>query len=86
MTALRKILIEEDFVANAVAANRAPRLYVVSNEAPAEAEAPGSLLKNIALFLVAPFIGLAYIIALPLVGLAALALLTARAAAPSSMR
>jgi hypothetical protein len=84
MTALRKILIEEEVVANAVAANRAPRLYVVTNEAPAEAEAAGGLLKNIALFLLAPFLGLAYIIALPFVGIAALALLTVRAAAKFS--
>jgi hypothetical protein len=81
MTALRKILIEEEAVTNVVAANRAPRLYVVTNEAPAEAEAAGGLLKNIALFLAAPFIGLVYIIALPFVGIAAVALLTARAAA-----
>jgi hypothetical protein len=81
MTALRKILIEEEAVTNVVAANRAPRLYVVTNEAPAEAEAAGGLLKNIALFLAAPFIGLVYIIALPFVGIAAVALPTARAAA-----
>lgn len=81
MTALRKILIEEEASTNVVAANRAPRLYVVTNEAPAEAEAAGGLLKNIALFLAAPFIGLVYIIALPFVGIAAVALPTARAAA-----
>ena len=41
----------------------------------------GSLLKNIALFLAAPFIGLAYIVALPIVGMAVLASLAGRAAA-----
>ena len=35
--------------------------------------------KNVALFGVAPFIGLTYVVALPLMGLGALAWLTARA-------
>ncbi len=78
MTALRKILVEEEFSAPAVCA---PRLRVVSNAAPAETEATGSALKNIALFLLAPFFGLAYIIALPFVGMAVIAVLAARAAA-----
>ncbi len=47
---------------------------VVTVEAtPAVAEAKPSLLKNIALFAAAPFIGLAYFVLLPVVGLAALA-------------
>jgi CheY-like chemotaxis protein len=51
-------------------------------EAPlAESATPASALKNIALFLAAPFIGLAYIVALPFVGLGVLAVLAARAAA-----
>ena len=43
-------------------------------------EAAGAL-KNIALFLAAPFIGLAYIVALPFVGLCVLAVMAARAPA-----
>ena len=49
---------------------------------PAAAEAPAaepaarrSALKNIALFFAAPFIGLAYIVALPFVGLGIMAVL-----------
>lgn len=82
MTALRKIRIEEE----TLVAVRAPvaKLYVVA-KAPAEAAAPapkaGGLVKDIALFLAAPFIGLAYIIALPVVGFAFLAVLAVRAAA-----
>ena len=49
--------------------------------AAAEAAGIATALKNVALFLAAPFIGLAYIIALPFVGLAVLAVLAARAAA-----
>ena len=81
MTALRKILVEEEVVAAPVA--RAPKLYVVTNAAPVETAAPeaGSVFKNILLFFAAPFLGLAYIIALPLVGLAVVAVLLARLAA-----
>ena len=54
----------------------------VAAEAPmAEAPGIGRVLKNIALFFAAPFIGLAYIVALPLVGLGLLAVLAVRAAA-----
>ncbi len=85
MTALRKILIEEEpVVAATVVRAPAVKLYVVTNNAPAEAEAPeaaGGALKNIALFFAAPFIGLAYIVALPFVGLAVLAVLAGRFAA-----
>ncbi len=85
MTALRKILIEEEPVVTTKVV-RAPvaKLYVVTNNAPAEAAAPeaaGNALKNIVLFFAAPFIGLAYIIAFPFVGLAALAVLAGRFAA-----
>ena len=80
MTALRKIRIEEE----TLVAVRAPvaKLYVVA-KTPAEVAVPEGavgVLKNIALFLAAPFIGLAYIVALPLVGLGYLALLAVRAA------
>jgi len=80
MTALRKILFEEEVVTAPVA--RAPKLYVVA--APVETAAPeaaGSAFKNILLFFAAPFLGLAYIIALPFVGLAVVAVLLARLAA-----
>jgi hypothetical protein len=82
MTALRKILIEEEFATTNVARAPATKLYVVTNTAPVEtAAAPVGALKNIALFLAAPFIGLAYIVALPFVGLAVMAVLAVRAAA-----
>jgi len=53
--------------------------------AAAKAAGIATALKNVALFLAAPFIGLAYIIALPFVGLAVLAVLAARAAAKTEM-
>ena len=86
MTALRKILIEEEPVfAASVARAPATKLYIVTNTAPAEAaatpETAGNVLKNIVLFFAAPFIGLAYIVALPFVGLAVLAVLAGRAMA-----
>ncbi len=90
MTALRKILIEEEPVVTAavtVARAPAPKFYVVPTakapaDAPAEAaEAEGSILKNILLLFAAPFLGLAYIAALPFVGLGFLAVLAVRAAA-----
>ena len=84
MTALRKILIEEEFATTNVARAPATKLYVVTNTAPAEAaaapETAGNVLKNIVLFFAAPFIGLAYIVALPFVGLAVMAVLAVRAA------
>jgi len=82
MTALRKILVEEEVVAAPV--TRAPKLYVVTNAPPVETAAPeaaSSAFKNILLFFAAPFLGLAYIIALPVVGLAVVAVLLARLAA-----
>ena len=86
MTALRKILIEEEpVVATKVARAPVTRLYVVANDAPVPAKAPaaapeaaGNALTNIVLFFAAPFIGLIYVIAFPLVGLAALAVLAGR--------
>ena len=84
MTALRKILVEEEpVVASEMLPTRAAKLYVVASapaEEPVEAGL-GSGLKNIALFFAAPFIGLVYIIALPFVGLAYLAALAVRSAA-----
>ena len=62
----------------------APNVVVlpVAAEAPmAEAAGIGSVLKNIALFFAAPFIGLAYIVAFPFVGFGMLAVLAGRAAA-----
>lgn len=51
-----------------------------SEAAEPEAPARESTLKNVVLFLAAPFVGLAYIVALPFVGLAVLAWMAARAA------
>ena len=88
MTALRKILIEEETVVAAPVA-RAPavKLYVVANNVPTEAPAEeGDALKNILLFFAAPFIGLAYIVAFPFVGLGALAVLAVRAAKYEAVR
>jgi len=74
----------EDSARDALAAPAvAPEVAVlpVAGEAPA-AEAGGiaTMVKNIALFFAAPFIGLAYIIALPIVGLGVFAVLATRAA------
>lgn len=49
--------------------------------AQAEAAGMGTPVKNIALFLAAPFIALAYVIALPFIGLGLMAVLAVRAAA-----
>jgi hypothetical protein len=86
MTAVRKIQIEQEPVFASVARAPAAKLYVVSTAAAVEAPkaAPGvvaSTLKNIALFLVSPFIGLAYIVALPFVGFGMLAVIAVRVAA-----
>jgi len=88
MTALRKTLLVEEEPVVAATVTRAPaaKLYVVAAETPAEARAEarepkGNALKNIVLFLLAPFIGLAYIVALPFVAIGVLAVLAARAAA-----
>ncbi len=85
MTALRKILVEEEpVVATEKLPTRAARLYVVASkttEEPAEATGRMSALTNIILFFAAPFIGLVYVIALPFVGLGYVTLLAVRAAA-----
>jgi CheY-like chemotaxis protein len=74
-------LIEDsarDALAEPAAAEKAT-VITVRAEVQAEEEA-GSALKNILLFFAAPFIGLAYIIVFPLVGLGVLAVLAGRAA------
>lgn len=88
MTALRKILVVEEEAALATEVARAPaaKFRVVTGAAPTEprtaaAEPEGGALKNVALFFAAPFIGLAYIVALPFVGFGFLAYIAARAAA-----
>jgi CheY-like chemotaxis protein len=73
----------EDSARDALAAP-APQVLALpaAVEAPqSEAPASGSALRNILLFFAAPFIGLAYIVALPFVGLGVLAVLAGRAAA-----
>jgi len=72
----------EDSARDALAAP-APQVLALpaASEAPqAVPAASGSALLNILLFFAAPFIGLAYIIALPIVGLGAIAVLATRAA------
>jgi len=73
----------------AVAAAPAPAGEAFTAAAPeeavaAEAAAAGSVLKNIILFFAAPFIGLAYIMAMPFYGLAMIALLAGRVAAKNA--
>jgi CheY-like chemotaxis protein len=72
----------EDSARDALAAPAAQVLALPAPiEAPrAEPAVRGSVLKNILLFFAAPFIGLAYIIALPIVGMAVIAMLASRAA------
>jgi len=60
-------------------------LRVAAKAPAAEPEAPGSALKNILLFFAAPFIGLAYIVAMPFVLLGLLAAMAARAAVKKSI-
>jgi CheY-like chemotaxis protein len=73
----------EDSARDALAAPVAQVLALPAAAAAPEPEPAGSasVLKNILLFFAAPFIGLAYIIALPIVGLGAIAVLAVRAAA-----
>jgi len=67
--------------AAAPTASAEPVLAAATAEAPlAEAASVGIVLKNIALFFAAPFIGLAYIVALPFYGLGVLAFLAGRVA------
>jgi CheY-like chemotaxis protein len=73
----------------AVVAAPAPAPEALTAAAPreavaAEAAAGRSVLKNVILFFAAPFIGLAYIMAMPFYGLAVVAFLAARAAAKNA--
>ena len=73
----------EDSARDALAAP-APQVLALpaAVEAPqAEAPASGSALRNILLFFAAPFIGLAYIVVFPFVGLGYMAMLAGRVAA-----
>jgi len=74
----------EDSARDVLAVPAAPvaAAVVAAPEAPAaEVARAGSMLGNIILFFAAPFIGLAYIMAMPFYGLAMVAFLAARAAA-----
>jgi CheY-like chemotaxis protein len=68
-----------DFAAARVQAAAAPSPAVVPESAPDEALNQGSMLKNMALFLSAPFVGLLYAILLPFVGLGMLGWFAAQA-------
>jgi len=77
----------EDSARDVLAVPAAPATATVAAapEAPVAEIAPaGSLLGNILLFFAAPFIGLAYIMAMPFYGLAMLALLAGRVAAKNA--
>jgi CheY-like chemotaxis protein len=73
----------EDSARDALAAPSAQVLALPATAVAPSAEAveSGSKLKNILLFFAAPFIGLAYIVAFPFVGLGILAVLAGRVAA-----
>ncbi len=70
-----------DALAAPAAVVEAAALPITAGAPSAEPVTLASALKDIVLFLAAPFIGLAYIIALPFVGLGFLAVMGARAAA-----
>ncbi len=70
-----------DALAAPAAAVEAPALPAAAGAPAVETAGAATALKNIALFFAAPFIGLAYIVALPIVGLGLLAVMAARAAA-----
>lgn len=73
---LHKPLSPEMIESSAEAALRAkasPPAAVAAAQTPAAAEARSGVLRNVGLFLAAPFIGLAYAIALPFVGMGMLA-------------
>ena len=77
----------EDSARDVLAVPAAPVAAAVAAapEAPVAEVAPaGSMLGNILLFFAAPFIGLAYIMAMPFYGLAMLALLAGRVAAKNA--
>jgi len=87
---LHKPLTPEMIAGSAREALAATAVMAEAAVLPAAAEAPvaepvarESALKNVLLFLAAPFIALAYVIALPFVGLGVLAVLAVRAAAGS---
>jgi CheY-like chemotaxis protein len=69
-----------DVLAASAAAPEPVRAAESVEAAVVDAAPAGSPVKNIALFFLAPFIGLAYIIALPIYGFGVLAVLAARAA------
>ena len=76
----------EDSARDALAAPKAQVLALpTAAEAPkAEPAARGSALLNVLLFFAAPFIGLAYIVAFPFVGIGIMAVLATRAAAENN--
>jgi CheY-like chemotaxis protein len=78
----------EDSARDVLAVPAAPVAAAVTATAPeapvAEVAPAGSLLGNVLLFFAAPFIGLAYIMAMPFYGLAMLALLAGRVAAKNA--
>jgi CheY-like chemotaxis protein len=78
----------EDSARDVLAVPAAPvaaAVFAAAPEAPvAEVARAGSMLGNILLFFAAPFIGLAYIMAMPFYGLAMVAFLAVRAAAKNA--
>jgi CheY-like chemotaxis protein len=78
----------EDSARDVLAVPAAPVATAVTAAAPeaplAEVAPAGSMLGNILLFFAAPFIGLAYIVAMPFYGLAMVALLAGRVAAKNA--
>jgi CheY-like chemotaxis protein len=78
----------EDSARDVLAVPAAPVATAVTAAAPeaplAEVAPAGSILGNILLFFAAPFIGLAYIVAMPFYGLAMVALLAGRVAAKNA--
>ena len=81
MATLRKALfVAAEPVLVTPVVRKPAEFYLVTNETPVAAPEAGGVIKNIALFFAAPFIGLAYIVALPFVGFGVLAVLIVRAA------
>ena len=80
-------VIEESADSALAAAARSPTEEAVESAAATPAAAPrttGQAVKNVALFFAAPFIGLAYILAFPFVGLGMLAWMGGKAAMKSA--
>jgi hypothetical protein len=75
MSAMRKVLVVEDQEAAVESVDRVLRVVAPVARAAAvpAAERQPSLLRNMALFLIAPFVGLVYALLLPFVGAAMLA-------------